>query len=224
MSDTAQSMPKAEETIHKEAKALERKILMLAAAIILVIGGAIAAVAYLGVENSRIYIEKSQISAPEVALAPTVPGVLRAVYVSEGQEIAANTVVAQVGDELIKSTAGGLVISASKDIGKNVAPGTAVVSTINPAELRVVGRLDEDKGLKDIKVGDRASFTVDAFGGKQYDGVVSEVSPTSRESDIVFSISDKREVRQFDVKVYFDESKYPELKNGMSARIWVFKN
>jgi len=45
----------------------------------------------------------------------------------------------------------------------------------------------------------------------------------SREGDVVFNISDKREVKQFDVKVRFDISKYPELKNGMSAKMWIKK-
>lgn len=213
-----------ETEVKTEVKTLERRVLMVAAAIIVVIGGGIAALAYILAGSQTVYIDQSQIEAPQVDLAPTTSGILEDIFVNEGQTIEPNTVVAQVGTELIKSTAGGLVITASKDIGKNVAAGTPVVSTIDPTQLRAVGQLAEDKGLADVKVGDRAVFTVDAFGGKQYDGVVSEVSPTSQESDVVFSISDKREEQDFDVKVYFDESKYPELKNGMSARIWVFKN
>ena len=215
---------KIEETVDHEVKSFERRVLMLAAGLVLVVGGAAAAVAYLLVASGQVYIDKSQVEAPQISLAPTVAGVVQNIFVEEGEVIAPNTVVAQVGNQLIKSTSGGLVISASKDVGKNVAAGTPVVTTIDPKQLRVVGQLDEDKGLADVTVGERARFTVDAFGGKTYDGVVSEVSPTSQESDVVFSISDKREVKAFDVKVYFDQSKYPELKNGMSARIWVYKN
>jgi len=39
----------------------------------------------------------------------------------------------------------------------------------------------------------------------------------------VFSISDKRESREFEVKALFDSQAYPELKNGMSARMWIEK-
>lgn len=221
MAETAPETLKEE--ITDDVKALERRVLMFAAGLILVVGGAAAAVAYLLVSGGQVSIDKSQIEAPEVDLASAHAGILQNVFVEEGQSIPANTVVAQVGTELIKSTAGGLVISASKDIGKSVAAGMPVVVTIDPSQLRVVGQLDEDKGLAYVKVGQRAVFTVDAFGGKQYDGVVSEVSPTSNQSDVVFSISDKREVRAFDVKVYYDPAKYPELKNGMSARIWVYR-
>ena len=218
----ARSVNPAEEAT-REAKNLERRVLMIGIGIVLVLGGGIAALAYISSANQKVYIDKADIEAPEVDLSPATPDTLTNVFVEEGSVIPQNTIVAQVGTQLIKSTAGGLVISASKDIGKDVAAGTPVVKTIDPGELRVVGQLDENKGLKDIKTGDRAAFTVDAFPGKRYDGVVSEVSPTSRSSDVVFSISDKRETKTFNVKVYFDESKYPELRNGMSARIWVFK-
>jgi multidrug resistance efflux pump len=197
--------------------------LMVAAAIILVLGGGIAAIAYLSVSNERVYIENSNIEAPSIPLAPTTNGTLQDVYVSVGDTIPANTVVAQVGTELIKSTIAGLVITTDTNIGSLISPGTPVVTIVDPTQLRVDGQLQEDKGLADVAVGDRAIFTVDAFPGKTYDGVVSEVSPTSHASDVVFQVSDQREEQIFDVKVAYDVSQYPELKNGMSAKIWVYK-
>ena len=63
-----------------------------------------------------------------------------------------------------------------------------------------------------------ATFTVDAFGGQQFKGVVDEVAPTSEQSDVVFNISDQRPTNQFAVYVRFDPTQYPQLKNGMSAQ------
>jgi hypothetical protein len=94
---------------------------------------------------------------------------------------------------------------------------------IDPDQLRVIGHIDEDKGLADIRVGQRVTFTADAFGSKEYDGVVESIAPSARQQDIVFSISDKRQVSQFDITVKFDVEKYPELKNGMSAKMKVYK-
>ena len=93
---------------------------------------------------------------------------------------------------------------------------------IDPAELRVVGRLQEDKGLQDVHIGQRATFTADAFPGKTYEGIVDEISPTSNQSGVVFSISDKREIRQFDIKVRYDIVLHPEFKNGMSAKLRIY--
>lgn len=201
----------------------KRLPLMVAAAIIVVIGGGIAGFAYWSVSSSQVYIDKATIQAPTVVLSPAMGGTLNAVYVSVGQNIPPNTIVAEVGTELLKSTAGGLVIDADNDVGAVVAAGTPIVTTIDPSQLRVVGQVEEDKGLADIAVGDTALFTVDAFGGKQYTGIVDEVSPTAHSGDVVFSISDQRATQSFDVKVRFDESQYSELKNGMSARVWVYR-
>jgi multidrug resistance efflux pump len=70
--------------------------------------------------------------------------------------------------------------------------------------------------------GQKATFSVDAFPGKVYVGVVESIGQTADDTGIVFSISDKRPTKAFDVKVRFDVTKYPELKNGMSAKITVY--
>jgi multidrug resistance efflux pump len=93
---------------------------------------------------------------------------------------------------------------------------------VDPTQLRVVGTIDENKGLDRIRVGQPATFTVDAFGSKQYVGIVDEISPTANSSDVVFNISNERETQQFNVKVRFDHTQYPELKNGMSAKLTIF--
>ncbi|MDB5237232.1 MAG: hypothetical protein JWL88_334 [Parcubacteria group bacterium] len=212
-----------EESPVEEKKApASRAPLMIAAAIVLILGGAIGALAYVGVSNQRITIDTAQLQAPEIALAPTTPGVLKQMYVQAGDTIPANTVVAQVGTELIKSTSPGLVISTSDQVGAIVSAASPVATMIDPTALRVVGQIEEDKGLSRIAVGQRAEFTVDAFGGQKFEGVVDEVSPTSHASDVVFSISDKRQIQKFDVKIAYDQAQYPQLKNGMSARISVF--
>ena len=94
---------------------------------------------------------------------------------------------------------------------------------IDPEQLRVTGQVEEDKGLKDIKVGQTAIFTVDAFGSKKYSGIVDQINPTADSGDIVFNISNTRQENNFDVKIRFDSNQYPELKNGMSAKLWIYK-
>lgn len=222
MSETETLKEKKETKPADAVKAFERRALVLAVAAVVVVGGAIAGLAYVAVSQRVVYIDKSTIEAPEVDLAPTVSGVLQNMYVTVGETIPADTIVAQVGDQLVKSTSGGLVISAEQNIGENVAAGTPIVKTIDPSELRVVGQVDENKGLSSVTIGDPVTFTVDAFGGKTFTGVVDEVSPTSHASGVVFNISDQRQTQTFDVKARYDVAKYPEFKNGMSARMWVY--
>ena len=178
---------------------------------------------YILLAKNQIYVEKSQIIAPIISLSSQSGGKLEKLYVSSGDNVTENQIVAQVGQELIKTKGSGIIVSAENDMGKVFLPGEAVVSMIKPDDLRVVAQVEEDKGLSEIKVGQRAFFTADAFGSKKFDGIVDEVSSTSRQSDVVFNISSQRQVNEFNVKIRFDVNKYPELKNGMSAKLWIYK-
>jgi multidrug resistance efflux pump len=188
--------------------------------VLLVIG---IALIYWQSSNSIIKIDKSSISTSIIGLSPTNPGPLEEVYVNEGDVVSDYTPVARVGDELIKTKISGMIISVNKNVGTIFAAGSPVVTMIDPSQLRVTGTIEEDKGLEDIKVGQMATFTVDAFKSKKYQGIVDEISSTSHDSGVVFTISDKRETKLFDVKVRFNPDKYPELKNGMSAKITIYK-
>ncbi len=207
----------------KEIKRVERSQVYLSVFVGLLIIGVAGGLTYWKTTSTRIYVENSLVSAPEIDLAPQTGGILEAVYVNEGDQVAANALIARVGNELVKAKVAGTIISLQNNIGASIAPGQTVATEIDPATLRVVGSVDENGGLSAISVGDPAIFTVDAFGSKEYRGVVDEISPTSHQGDVVFNISGKRQTMQFDVKVRFDTSLYPELKNGMSAKIWIYK-
>jgi multidrug resistance efflux pump len=173
--------------------------------------------------SSKITIDTSQIYAPTIALAPSTPGVLERIYVSVGDSVGKGKAVALIGDKPLNTLTGGIITSVQNTPGQIVSSATPIVEMVDLNQLRVIGRIDEDKGLADIKLGQKVTFTVDAFGSKIYDGVVESIGASARQQDIVFSISDKRQISQFDVVVKFDIDKYPELKNGMSAKMTVYK-
>lgn len=209
------------EGVKAEKKILDNKWVQsggLVAAVLVVAGGLL----YWQMTSTRVSVDNSLVSAPTIALAPTVGGTLNQIYVNVGDQVPANTTVAEVGNELIKTKVAGIIVSEQNDTGKIFSPGQAVVNMIDPTELRVVGTIAENKGLSQIQVGQKASFTVDAFGSKTYSGIVDEVSPTANQADVVFNISDQRATQDFDVKVRFDPAQYPELKNGMSAKLTIF--
>ncbi|HTY39544.1 MAG TPA: hypothetical protein VMC43_00400, partial [Candidatus Paceibacterota bacterium] len=174
--------------------------------------------------SRMVYIDLSVVQAPVIRLSPTTSGPLRSVFVKVGDLVTANQPIARVGNEIVKSETNGEIVSIDQNIGEyeSALTGQSVVATmIDPAQIRVVGHLDEDKGLANVAVGNIAKFTVDAFGSKEYYGVVDEVGRTSV-SDTTSNIFSQRPTYQFNVYVRFDQTKYPELKDGMSARIWVY--
>jgi membrane fusion protein, multidrug efflux system len=196
---------------------------MLISIFVLVFAVLFGALAYLYVASKTIEIDKSQVLAPSIDISTSNGGALDEVYVRNGDTVPANTVLARLGAELIKTKESAQVINVRNNIGKIFAKGETVVTVINPDDLRVVGSIEEDKGFSDIRLGQRVTFTVDTFGSKKYEGVVDEIAPSVHSGDVVFNISDKREIQKFDVKVRFPIAKYPELRNGMSAKITIYK-
>lgn len=199
-----------------------RRRLFIALGSALVILAGMLTAAYLIYSSREIAITNASVSAPLIALAPTVGGRLDALYVEAGDTVAADAPVALVGTEVVKAKTAGLIVSVTDTVGADIAPGAPVVTMIDPTALRVVGAIDENKGLARIQLGDPVVFTVDAFGSKQFEGIVDEIAPTANASGVVFNISDTRQTQAFDVKARFDESAYPELRNGMSARMYVY--
>ena len=190
-------------------------------AVVLIFGSLIGFL-FLETTKNTVLIENSNLTAPVINLSPTAPGILNALYVKEGDRVPTNGEVALVGSQIISVQDGGIVASAPDVLGTYFSPGQTVVSIVNDAEMKVVGQIDETKGLSSLKVGQRATFSVDAFSGKTYEGVVDQISPVSNDTGVVFSISDQRPVKKFDVTVRFNVANYPELKSGMSAKITVY--
>ena len=172
--------------------------------------------------SNSVFIENSNLEAPIINLAPSSSGVLNALYVKEGDTVQPNSPVALVGSQTISTGDGGLVGSAPAVLGSYFSPGQTVVSIVNVSEMKVVGQLEETKGLNKILVGQRATFSVDAFPGKTYEGVVDNISAAADDTGVTFDISDQRPVEKFDVEVSFNVADYPELKSGMSAKITVY--
>jgi len=215
----AENLETTEKNILKNTR---NKIIAVISFAVIVFGG-VAGFIYWSVESSRVYVENSTVSTTVINLSTTAGGTLQEVFVNVGDQVKMSSPVARIGNELIKAKSDGQILSINTNIGASFTPGQTVATMINPNDLRVVGQVQEDKGLKDIRVGQEAIFTVDAFGSKQYSGIVDQISPTSNAGDIVFNISDTRQENNFDIKVRFDINQYPELKNGMSAKLWIYK-
>ncbi len=171
----------------------------------------------------QVYTDKAVIEAPLIDIGPSTPSILKQVLVKEGDEVLANAPVARVGDSYLLTSSGGLVVGINNSVGALFSPGEPVVTMINPSDLRLVAKVDENAGLSDVKPGDKVVFTLDAFGSKKFNGTVEEIVPTSYQSSVAFSISDKRAEQQFAVKISYDAVNHPEILNGMSARVWIYK-
>ena len=189
--------------------------------IIIIIAIASAVLIYKSI-SSYVTIDNSTVSAPIISISTESSGTLDEVYVKSGDIVTIGQPLARVGSEILKSKINGEIIYTSDTPGQVFNSSQAIIKMIDPKELRVIGTIKENEGLSKVKVGNPVSFTLDAFDGETYTGIVEEISSTSKDSSVVFSISDKREVKEFTVKVKYDTSLYTKFKNGMSAKMKVF--
>lgn len=207
------------ETIKKES--LLKKPLTQSVIALLVIFGSLVSFLLWQTQRGIVTIEDSYISAPIVNLSPITAGTLNALYVSEGDHVEANTAVALIGSQIITTKDSGIVTYSPNVTGAYFSSGQTVVSIVKNQEMKVVGSVEETKGLSDISIGQPVTFTVDAFPDKKYMGIVEKISDTSNDTGVAFSISDKRPIKKFNITVRFNISSYPELKNGMSAKMVI---
>jgi len=188
--------------------------------IIAVIGGWL----FFELFHARIFIDNSLIDAPIVSVIPQTTGILNDMRASEGQLVHKGDVIAVVNGEPLVTNTDGIVIMANRAVGSSVSSLNPVVQIINQPQMRVAGTIDENKGLNDIRVGQVISFTVDALPGRVFWGYVDNVSPSAKQTQLAFSISSERPTQQFIVYAKFNAAAYPDIKNGMSAKITVYTN
>ncbi len=194
-----------------------KKIGIIVAVIALIVG-----IFYFEKTHGRVSIEDSLVNAPISSIAPTTPGTLSELDVYEGQTIKKGDKLAIVGGQTLFANTDGVVIMAANQLGNTMSTTTPVVQVIDPNNMRIAGTIDENKGLNTIHVGQVASFTVDALGGKTFWGYVDEISPSAKTTSLSFSISSERPTQQFVVYVRYDANMYPAIKNGMSAKLTIF--
>lgn len=172
--------------------------------------------------KERIFIDKSLIQSPIINVAPTQAGKVQEIDVKEGEKVLSGDTLAVVGSETLRAQTDGLIISANDLTGSTVNQATPLIQMIRPINLRVVGTIDEDKGLSDIKVGQVVSFTVDALPGKTFWGYIDEISPSANIPTFSFSTASERPTQQFSVYAKFNTVIYPDIKNGMSAKMVIY--
>lgn len=174
--------------------------------------------------RDRVAIEDSLIQAPIITISPETPGKILNIKVYEGEKIKKGDALAIVGTSSLNAYQDGLIVSTNNAIGSIASAQTPVVQMINFADMRVAGTIDENKGLDKVKIGQIVSFTVDAIPGQIFWGYVDEISPMAKQTQLQFSVSSERPTQQFLVYTRFNAYAYPQIKNGMSAKMTVYTN
>ena len=157
-----------------------------------------------------------------ITISPEVPGAIADIKVYEGERVKRGDTLAIVGTSSLNAYQDGLVVATDNAIGSLASSQTPVVEMINFADMRIAGTIDENKGLDKVQIGQIVSFTVDALPGQTFWGYVDEISPTAKQTQLQFTVSSERPTQQFLVYARFNAYSYPQIKNGMSAKMTVY--
>ena len=196
------------------------RIMLVVIVAVLLIGG------YVGYQllRDRVSIDDSLVQAPISSISPEVPGKIMDLKVYEGEKVKKGDVLAIVGTNSLNAYQDGLIVSTDNAIGSIASSQTPVVQMINFSDMRIAGTIDENKGLDKVRIGQVVSFTVDALPGQTFWGYVDEISPTAKQTQLQLSVSSERPTQQFLVYAKFNAYSYPQIKNGMSAKMAVYTN
>jgi RND family efflux transporter MFP subunit len=112
-----------------------------------------------------------------------------------------------LGYAILRSPLDGTISAKMANTGEMASPGRPLLKIVDNSRLRLSCTVQEN-GVAQIKKGDTVKITVDALGGRQLEGRISEILPTADPS-----------TRSFTVKI--DIPQTVGIKPGMFGRAWL---
>ncbi len=130
-------------------------------------------------------------------------------------QAARDRAAAALSDATILAPTSGVVLRKLAHEGELVAAGTPILTLVDLHRLWLKIYVDE-VDLGRVRLGDRASVTVDAFPGRRFDAVVSEIAQQAEFTPKTVQMKDERTRLVYGVKLRLqDPAGY--LKPGMPA-------
>ena len=191
---------------------------------------------------------KKVISASEMDKARADYEVSRATVESQRQQVEASRFgvnqsqaqLQEAGNSLSRTTiyapSDGVVSLLSIELGERVVgtaqmAGTEIMRIANMTTMEVNVEVNEND-INRVKVGNEATIEVDAFQGRKFKGLVTEISSSSTSAGSETVATTAEQVTNFNVKVRIEASSYEDLidddnknsspfKPGLSATVQI---
>lgn len=124
----------------------------------------------------------------------------------------------QLSKTTIASPTDGTVSSLTSEVGERVVgtgsfAGTEIMRVANLDDMEVRVNVNEND-VVNVKVGDKARITIDAYPGRKFAGSVKEIASAARTT----GLNTQEEVTNFQVKIRISD-KDVRLRPGMSANV-----
>lgn len=190
-------------------------------------------VAESAVNEQRAKLAQAQADAAAARTGPQQVAMTRArENSSEARVEQARANLAQAELNLSKTTLtapiDGVVQNRSAEVGQVVQAGQAMLAIVPMEDIWVTANFKESQ-LKDMKIGQRAVISVDAYGGRTYQGHVDSFAATTGSKASLLPPENAtgnyvKVVQRVPVKIVLDKGQDPEhiLRPGMSVTPTVF--
>lgn len=151
----------------------------------------------------------------EAVIFPRIDGKLRENVLKEGDSVKRNQTIALIErDEvgavyepvIVPSTIAGVIGKTYLDPGANITRSTAIAMVVNQQAVRIIIDIPE-RYVGKIHIGQEATFTVEAFEGKEFNASIYKISPVVDMQSRVVSVELKA------------DNKDNLLKSGMFAKV-----
>lgn len=150
------------------------------------------AVAQRNLQRSQTLLQAGAIAQRDLETAQTQASGAQAALADANSRLA--TASKNFDNTRISAPFDGVVSQKSVSPGDVVQPGGALFTVVDPSTMRLVAAVPSDQ-LALVKVGTDVAFTVTGYGGQDFHGTVTRVSPsvdpTTRQVQIIVSIPNK---------------------------------
>jgi multidrug resistance efflux pump len=174
MSDNNGKAEYVEDFTPKTANRKISKGLLVIMAIVIVLAGLGIAGYFIYKGNFYYQTDNAKVDAMVYQLTASASGKLEKLYVSQGEDVKAGQILAQVENgALIRSPIDGTVIDVNLQEGDYVTPANILLVVANTSDIYITANVEETNILK-IHPGQSATVSLDAYG-RSFDGYVDEV-------------------------------------------------
>ena len=163
---------------------------------------------------------EANLRASEAGIKSAQQNVEAAQFSIKSSEASLKELATSLSRTTIKAPASGIVSSLSVEKGERVLgtiqmAGTEImrISNLNAMEVQVDVT---ENDIPKVKLGDQGDIEVDAFTGKVFKGIVSELASSASNLTSAAGITNTDQVTNFTVKIRINPESYQDLlKNGM---------
>jgi len=213
-------------TLGEEKKGRSMKKLLLPVLMVIVLAACSAAYYYFSLESRFFTTDNAKVTAKMYTVTPGMGGELLEWRVQEGQKVSKDQVLGrQAALPYITSPIRGTIVKNNAIEGQTVSAATQLAVVADTEHMYIGVNIEETDILK-IKVGQKAEVTIDAYAGKTFSGMVTEIDRTTQtffSSTSSFSTSGTytKVTQLIPVKVVIQNEENLPMTFGMNAIVKI---